>query len=245
MLFNRFIHPDKNRFCVYFNNSFSVALRPIFFSYATTERETIPLMNFTRSLNMASKSWSGSAKLTADNVFVANDTIRDNAKQCLWFLDAVNAGCPNPINKDVCDLLGMDVIGAPFIPKHRLDDVTPMGIRNVFQVRHRWTGQTFLLAIRFISRDCHAFVGCAAPVGRVVRKSALPFEDERNQILNVRHYRLFLVLHTIHTLAGRKNRHHGTRKMYWHTARHPSAALVCVLSTHASQCQNGVRSCQP
>ena len=32
MSFNRFIHPDKNRFWVCFNNSFSVAFRPIFFS---------------------------------------------------------------------------------------------------------------------------------------------------------------------------------------------------------------------
>nr|DAU55502.1 MAG TPA: hypothetical protein [Caudoviricetes sp.] len=191
------------------------------------------------------KKLVGVGKVDRRQCFVANDTIRDNAKQCLRLLDAVDARCPNPIHKDICNLLGMDVIGTPFIPKHRLDDVTPMGIRNVLQVRHRWTGQTFLLAIRFISRDCHAFVGCAAPVGRVVRKSALPFEDERNQVLNVRHYRLFLVLHTIHTLAGHMNRHHGTRKMYWHTARHPSAALACVLSVRASQCQNGVRSCQP
>lgn len=191
------------------------------------------------------KKLVGVGKVDRRQGFVANDTIRDNAKQRLRFLDAVDAGCPNPINKDVCNLLGMDVIGTPFVPKHSLDDVTPMGFRKVLQIRHRRTGQAFLLAIRFISRDCHPFVRCAAPVGRVVSKSALSFEDERNQILNVRHYLLFLGLQAIRTLAGRMNHHHGTRKMYWHMEHHPSAALACVLSVRASQCQNGVRSCQP
>lgn len=68
MSFNRLSHPFKNLLLVYFINSDSVAFRPIFFSYFLMLDSVMSLKNLTRALKIASKSWSGSAKFTADKV---------------------------------------------------------------------------------------------------------------------------------------------------------------------------------